>query len=880
MDFLRKLRFFFRRPQLDRELEEEMRMHIEMQAAKGREAGLSAQAAYDEARREFGNLTLLKEESRAAWGWAWLDTLGQDLRYALRMLRRTPGFTILAVLVLALGIGANTAVFSVVNAVLLKPLAYPEPDRIVTLASLWKEDGDRGQVSAPDFHDWHDQSTVFEATAYYKDGQTAVLAGPEAEYGYVTRVTPEFFRVFGVEPVQGRLFIAEEEKPGSAGAAVVSSSFWQSHFGENHFGGTSGALVHTVRVFNQTLTVVGVLPPGFHFPDKTDIWLPANTIIPETASRSGHNFRVVGRLRPGVTLQQAQAQMAAIGARLEQQYPSSNQGKSVAVTRMRDDMVSDVRLTLYLLLGAVAVVLLIACANLASLLLARATARTREIAIRAAVGASRGRIVRQLITESVKLALVAGITGLLLAVWGSQALVALAPSNVPRLAETGIDGGVLAFTLGVSLIASLLFGLVPALQASRLDLNEALKQGAGRAGVGGRTGRMREALVVAEIALSVTLLAGAGLLLKSFVALHNVALGFRPEQVLVMTANVPASDLESSRRATRFFKSLLAEVAALPGVSAAGATRVPPGRVGSDGGYWIDHLPPREHLSVNAPNAVFSVVAPGAFATLGIPLRAGRDFHDADTYDAPFTVIINEALARKAFPGQDPIGHLLFCGFDSLAPMKIVGVVGDVRQYGPAREPSPEIYMPYEQHPRTATALSIVARAAGDPTSLSTAMRRLARERSPDVPVKFTTMELSLAENVAAPRFRTLLLGIFAGLAVSLAMVGVYGVMAYVVRLRSGEIGLRMALGASPGSILRLVLRQSLRLVAIGLALGLAGAVIATRLLASMLFQVTPGDPLTYAGVALLLGGVTLVASFIPARRAANVNPVVALAQE
>jgi predicted permease len=338
--------------------------------------------------------------------------------------------------------------------------------------------------------------------------------------------------------------------------------------------------------------------------------------------------------------------------------------------------------------------------------------------------------------------------------------------------------------------------------------------------------------------------------------------------------------LESSRRATRFFKSLLAEVTALPGVSAAGVTRVPPGRVGSDGGYWIDHLPPREHLSVNAPNAVFSVVAPGAFATLGIPLRAGRDFHDADTYDAPFTVIINEALARKAFPGQDPIGHRLFCGFDSLDPMTIVGVVGDVRQYGPAREPSPEIYMPYEQHPRAATALSIVVRAASDPTALSAAMRRIARERSPDVPVKFTTMEISLAENVAAPRFRTLLFAVFAGLAVCLAMAGVYGVMAYAVGQRSNEIGLRIALGASTGSVLRLVLGQGLALAGLGLALGLAAAVAGTRMLTSMLFRVQPNDPVVYLAVAVLLGMVAVVASYVPARRASKIDPLSAIRQE
>ena len=581
-----------------------------------------------------------------------------------------------------------------------------------------------------------------------------------------------------------------------------------------------------------------------------------------------------------MSLEQAQVQMAAIGARLEQQFPPSNQGKSVAVTRMRDDMVSDVRLTLYLLLGAVGVVLLIACANMANLLLAKATSRTREMAIRAAVGASRGRIVRQLITESLMLALLAGVAGLVLANWGSDALVALAPSNVPRLEETGIDGRVLAFTFGVSVLASLLFGLAPALQASRVDLNDALKQGAARTVVGGRMGRIRGALVVVEIALSVVLLAGAGLLLKSFVALHNVALGFRPENVLVMETSVPSSDLESARRATKFYKGLLAEVAAFPGVAAAGATRTPPGQVVSNGAYWLDHLPGPEGQNLSAPQAVFSVVSPGAFATLGIPLERGRDFHNRDTYDAPFTAVINDALARKAFPGQDPIGRVIFCGLDSMNPMRIVGVVGDVRQYGPAREPAPEIYMPYEQHPLTATAMRVVVRTATEPGSLADAMRRKVRELSPDVPVKFRSMEEALAQNVAAPRFRTLLLGVFAALAVCLAMAGVYGLTAYVVGQRLNEIGLRMALGASSGDVLRLILRQGLTLAAIGVALGSAAAIAATRLLTSMLFEVKPGDPMTYIGVAAVLGVVALAASFIPAWRATKVDPLAALRQE
>jgi putative ABC transport system permease protein len=448
------------------------------------------------------------------------------------------------------------------------------------------------------------------------------------------------------------------------------------------------------------------------------------------------------------------------------------------------------------------------------------------------------------------------------------------------LAETGIDGWVLGFTLVVSVMASLLFGLAPALHASRVDLNDALKQGGARAVVGGGAGRMRGALVVAEIALSVILLAGAGLLIKSFNALHNVALGFHPEHVLVMETSVAAGDLDSARRATRFYKDLLRDVAVLPGVTASGATRSIPGHVISNGGYWLDHLPAPDQMTVSAPQAVFSILTPGAFATLGIPLRNGRDFNAADTYEAPFTAIVNEALARKSFPGQNPIGRVIFCGMDSLNPMTIVGVVGSIRQFGPAREPWPEIYMPYEQHPQPSTALNVLVRTTNDPGALQETLRRKTRERSAEVPVKFTNMDASLAENVAAPRFRTLVLGIFAAVAVCLAMAGVYGVMAYLVGQRSNEIGLRMALGASPRDISRLVLGQGMTLAGAGLLLGLAGAFAATRVLGSMLFEVKPSDPMTYAAVAILLAIVALAASYIPAHRASKVDPLVALRQE
>ena len=804
----------------------------------------------------------------------YIDDLWRDLRYAGRNLRRSPGFATLAVLIMALGIGANTAVFSVVNAVLLRPLAYHGAERIVTLSGFSAADPVRTalsrQVSARDFQEWHNQSSSFEAMAYYGSRETSVIRSEGAEYARVAGVSSEFFRVFAVEPIAGRFPTAEEIKPGGSGAVLLSYDYWRSHFG-----GGSRALGQAVRVYGLR-TIVGVMPPGFRFPEKADLWF----VVSETTDpRAARNYLAVARLKPGVSLEQAQTEMALIAKRVERQYPDTNQGWNVAVARMRDDMVRDVRQTLYLLLGAVAVVLLIACANTATLLLGKAITRTREIALRAALGANRRRIIRQLITESVLLSCAAGAAGLLFAYLGSRALVALAPADLPRLAETGIDRWVLAFTLAISMITSLLFGLVPALYASRVELSEALKQGGTRVAASGGLIRMRGALVVAEIALAVALVSGAGLLIKSLAALRHVALGFRPENVLVMRATVPGSLAAATPRARQFFRDMLSQMTRLPGVLAAGATMAPPGSIDSSGGYFIGRLPANPDWT-RSPSVVLSIVAPGTFAALGIPVKSGRDFSDSDTPERPLVAVVNEALVRKSFPNQNPLGRTIFCSFDTLEGMTIIGVVGDVRQLGPERDPMPECYMTYGQHGFNGLTLSIVARTTGNPTALSETVRRLARQRAVDVPMKFTTMEAILSDLVAAPRFRTLLFAVFASLAVCLAMAGVYGVMAHSVAQRTGEIGVRIALGASTGAVLRLVLGRGLTLTGLGLMIGLAAAAAGSRLFASLLFQVQPGDPGVHLAVAALLGVVTLIASYVPARRACKIDPVAALRQE
>jgi predicted permease len=803
-----------------------------------------------------------------------MDTLLQDLRYALRSLARQPWFSALAILTLSLGIGANAAIFSVVNAVLLRPLAYPDADRIVAVTTHFDKTGLRGQASGPDFHDWHDSSTSFSAMAYYLAGETSVSAGDNADYANAASVTPEFFDVLGVAPESGRLPAAAEQRAGGPMTALVGHEF-----AIRRFGTPAAALGATVTYAQFPLTVIGVMPAGFNFPGRTDIWTPSS-LFSETTSRSAHNYTVVARLKPAVTIERAQAEMTGIASRLEREYPTTNADKGAAVVSLQERLVGSTKDTLYLLLGAVALVLLIACANVSNLLLTRATTRTGELGVRAALGASRARLVRQLITESLVLALLSSIGGVLLASWGVRALVALAPAGLPRLAEIRIDTAVLVFALAAAFMSSLLVGVTPAMQASRVDLNASLRQG-GRGALAGSGARLRSALVIVEIALAVALVVGAGLLIRSFVALGEVDLGYSTERVLVAETAVPSKNLDSAKRATLFYRTVRPQLAALPGVQlVAGVRGLPSTPSRSNGGYWIEGGPGPEVQGIRSPQALFTVVTPDYFKTMNVPLRRGRDFSDADRFDAPFVVIVNEAFVKQSFPGRDPLGYRIQCGLDSQEFMTIIGVVGNVRTVDPARAPQPELYLPYEQHPFFATALTLVARTAADPATVAAPFGEVIRRANPDVPVRTSTMTATLSTSVATPRFRTLLVGTFAALALCLAVAGVYGVMAYTVERRTSEIGLRLALGAAHGDILALVLKQGLALAIAGIVCGCVLAFAVTRLLAGMLFGVTAMDPLVFAIVPLLLLASAAAACAAPALRASRVDPMIALRAE
>ena len=862
----------FRQRARDRDLDEELDSHLQMLIDENLQAGLAPAEARRRALARFGGLESVKESYRDRRGIPRLETLWQDTRYAVRSLRKNTGTTLLGVLIMALGIGANTAVFSVVYAVLLNPLPYPNPERIVTLTyvsnGVSAPAARLRQVSAPDVRDWRSESTSFDAMAYFAGGRAPVMAGPVAKYATVMRVSGEFFRAFALQPAIGRSFNLDELRSGEA--AIVSDRYARQQFGD-----ASRAIGQVLRLGTRSVPVVGILPASFDFPADTDIWVPILDSASQT--RRGNNFRAVARLKAGLTIEQAQAEMIAVSARLGERYPDTNRDIRVVVTEVQREMVGDVRSTLFMLLGAVALVLLIACATMATLLLAKSTIRVPEIAVRGALGASRARIVQQLLVEGVVQAFAAGAIGVVLAIAGTRALVALSPSDVPRLAEVSVNSSVLVFTAAICCIVSVLAGLPPAVQAARIDVSEPLRRSPARvAGAGG--GRMRELLVVAEIALAVVLVSTGTLLVRSLIALERAPLGFDPNHVVVMqtTASPRAEDWSDSRG---YFEGLLSDIPRLPGVVAAGAMMGPPGLVDSESGYWVDRMPKESPLSTARP-AVMNVVSPRAFAALGIPIRQGRDFRDGDTMTGPRVVIVNEALAQSAFPGRDPLGRVIVAGYDSADPMTIVGVVGDVRQYGPSREAQPEIYLPYQQHFYNGATLRILVRTATDAAAFGPSLERTAHERSPEVSVRVTTMETLLSENIATPRFRAWLLSLFALVAICLAMAGVYGVMAYVAGERSKEIGVRMALGATAAGVLWLMVSRSIRLTASGLALGVLGAIAAGQFVTGMLFEVKPQDLATYAGVVAGLGLLSLLATYVPARRATQIDPLVVLRQE
>ncbi|PYS64327.1 MAG: hypothetical protein DMF74_07415 [Acidobacteria bacterium] len=803
-----------------------------------------------------------------------METLFKDLRYGVRSLLKQPAFALVAVITLALGIGGNSAMFSVVNAVLLRPLQYPESDRIVVLEGINPSKGiTQSNMSIPDFADWQSQNQVFEHIAGFIAGGLLLNNGDETERVHGTAVTADFFSLFRTPSLHGRTLQADDAQPGREPVAVLSYGLWQ-----RRFGGDRNAVGSKVMVGAKSTTIVGVMPPGFDYPAQSEIWAPL-PLDPAKEARDNRFISVIGRLKSGATVSQAQVQMDTINQRLAQSYNETNSGWGIRVTKLQERLVGDVRLSLLVLLGAVAFVLLIACANIANLLLARSTARRKEIAVRTALGASRLRIIRQLLTESLLLSLLGGALGLVFSVWLIRLLIAISPPNTPRFDEIRPDARVFIFTITLTVVTGLVFGLAPALQASRSDLTEGLKEGLrGNAG-GARSNRLRGLLMVAEIAMSFILLVGAGLLIKSFLHLREVRPGFKTDKLLTMRVSVPPGKYRENEARIQFFQQAINRIQSLPGVQSAGMVLSLP--LGGDTfNVWRGYIREgRPATPEESDNAAYLATTPDYFRTLQVPLIAGRAFTDRDTDNTAKVVIVNETMARRLWPGQSPIGKHLTIWRDEKFPREIVGVVGETKR-SLDNDPSQQMYVPYAQD-ASWSSMSFVIRTSGDPASTSPAVRNEIRSLDKGAPVfNVRTMNDLLATSVAPRRTPMLLLSAFAAAALLLAMIGIYGVTAYYVTQRTQEIGIRMALGAQMSDVLKLVLRGGMTLAAIGIAVGLAGAFALTRWMTSLLFGVKPTDALTFIAVAVCLLVTALLACYLPARRATKVDPLVALRYE
>jgi predicted permease len=806
-----------------------------------------------------------------------METLLKDLRYGVRMLAKKPAFTIVVVAALAIGIGANTAIFSVVNSILLRPLPYPDPDRLVI---VWMDNArlnvDQDIHSYANYADYRDQNQAFEQLATFAGISVNLTGVGEPERVIGLTASRSLFDVAGVDPVIGRTFSPDEEVPGQDRVVVLGYGLWQ-----RRFGGEPGILGQEVSLSDVKRTVIGVMPRGFMFPhrDADEFWVPLAPDANRRNSRYGFGYYVVGRLKEGITLEQAKADMGAIAAHLTEQFPQL-EGYGVNLVPLHQQIVGKVRPALLVLLGTVAFVLLMACANVANLLLARGAAREREIAIRSALGAGRLRLIRQLLTESVLISVLGGAAGLLLANWGLKALVALSPEDIPRRDQIGIDLRVLGFTLLISLLTGLVFGLVPALQASRLDLNESLKEGGRGTSGGGHSRRLRSALVVFEVAVSCVLLVGAGLMIRSFMRLQKVDLGFNPAHLLAMNFQLSRSKYQG-RQSAEFFRQLCERVESLPGVeSAGGITAVFIEGLPNSSGFTIEGRPPLP--TAEQTEAPTDFVTPSYFRTMGIPLLKGRELSEQDGPDSQRVVIINNTFARRFWPSEEPLGRRFKFGDpDSTAPwLTIVGIVGDMRRTGFDSEVRCEAFMPYTQR-QFNIFMELVVRTASDPRAIVGPVREMVASIDPNQPISHVrTMDQVLGGMIAQRRLNTLLFALFGVVALVLSGVGVYGIISYSVTQRTHEIGIRMALGAGRGEVLKLVVGNGMTLVGVGIGIGLISAAVLTRLMGTLLYGVSATDPVTFALISAILGTVALAACLVPARRATKVDPMIALRYE
>jgi putative ABC transport system permease protein len=873
--FRRRWRALLMRRRLDRDLDDELRFHLETRAERHQQAGMNPGEATLEARHSFGNPTFLKEECRDMWTFQRIEIFWQDLRYAARTLRKSPGFSIVAILTLALGIGANSAIFSVVNALLLRPLPYKDAGRLMR---LWPTGPNRGRLayavtSYPDFIDWKEQSHSFEQVESYVPRSFNLTGGDQPQRVYGLRSSAGLLTLLGVTPIQGRAFLADEIQPGKDHVLLLSEGLWQSRFARD-----PQVLGKIVKLNDENYTVIGILPATFKFPPDN----PCSLVLPLPPDPNrGHGFiNVAARLKTDATMAKAQVEMDTIARRLEMQYPKYNKETGVRVLPLQESFTGSFRAALLIFLSAVGFVLLIACANVANLYLARTAGRQKEFVVRAAMGAGRLRLIRQLLTESALLGLAGGTAGLLFAYWGVKAMVILVRTafSTAAMDSVSLDGAVLGFTLALSLLVGMIAGLAPALGISRLDLNDTLKEGSRGVTGNQRRNRIRSTLVVAEIALALVLLVGAGLTLKSFLILERVDAGVHPENVLVMNISMGGKKYAKTQVRAPFMETVLHRIGQLPGVqSAAVVTDVPLTDSSDTMGISIEGRPdppPNQKPSVN-----YNIVGPGYLRTLGIPLLKGRDFSGRDTEATPTVALINQAMARKFWPNEDPIGARISTDRKNWA--SIEGVVGDVRQLGLKSEPQPEVYLSYLQDPFAWPYLSLLVQTSLDPMKQVSSIQAVIWSVDKDLPVaSVSSMEQIRSGSIAQPRITALLLATFASLALVLAAVGIYGVMAYSVTQRTHEMGLRMALGAHMTDVLKLVVGNGMILTGCGVALGLAGAFALTRVLTKFLWGVRPTDAPTFIAVSLLLTGVAVLASYVPARRATKVDPMVALRYE